>query len=69
MLSLAPPPPQEDEALDALRILAAALKRANLKHLNISDNALGEKGVRALADAFQHQVGPGCVGFRYSGVF
>jgi Ran GTPase-activating protein (RanGAP) involved in mRNA processing and transport len=48
---------QEDEALDALRVLAAALKCCHLKHLNVSDNALGEKGVRALADAFQHQVG------------
>lgn len=40
----------EDEALDALRAMAAALARAPaLTALNLSDNALGEKGVRAAA--------------------
>ncbi|KXZ42358.1 hypothetical protein GPECTOR_157g96 [Gonium pectorale] len=38
----------EDEALDALRTLSAALAGApRLAVLNLSDNALGEKGVRA----------------------
>lgn len=48
---------QEDEALQALRIISAALSTAQLKHLNLSDNALGEKGLRASAAAFQHPVG------------
>jgi hypothetical protein len=39
-----------------MRVIAAALRGAGLKHLNLSDNALGEKGVRALAESFQHQV-------------
>lgn len=43
---------QEDEALQALRIISAALSTAQLKHLNLSDNALGEKGLRAAAAAF-----------------
>jgi hypothetical protein len=42
-----------------MRVIAAALRGAGLKHLNLSDNALGEKGVRALAESFQHQVGRG----------
>lgn len=42
----------EDEALQALRIISAALSTAQLKHLNLSDNALGEKGLRAAAAAF-----------------
>jgi len=42
----------EDEALSALRAIAAALSGARgLRHLDVSDNALGEKGVRALAAA------------------
>jgi hypothetical protein len=47
---------QEDEALEALRIISAALSTAQLKHLNLSDNALGEKGLRAAAAAFQNPV-------------
>lgn len=46
-------PLQEDEALEALRLVAAALATAQLRHLNLSDNALGEKGVRAAAAALQ----------------
>jgi Ran GTPase-activating protein 1 len=45
----------EEEALDALRILGEALSKCGLKGLNISDNALGEKGVRACAAAFTNQ--------------
>ena len=55
----------EDEALEALRVISAALARAKLRHLDLSDNALGEKGVRALADSFQGQVRTdSCVGAR-----
>jgi large subunit ribosomal protein L31/Ran GTPase-activating protein 1 len=45
----------EDEALGALRVLAAALAAARLQHLDLSDNALGEKGLRAAAAAFVGQ--------------
>ena len=45
----------EDEALAALRIISEALSTAPLRHLNLSDNALGEKGIRACAAAFQNQ--------------
>ena len=48
--------PAEAEALGALRIIAAALGKARLLHLNLSDNALGEKGIRAAAAAFSQQV-------------
>ncbi len=47
---------QEDEALETLRILSASLSSAQLRHLNLSDNALGEKGVRAAAAALQQPV-------------
>ncbi len=39
-----------------MRIIAAALGKARLLHLNFSDNALGEKGIRACAAAFAEQV-------------
>uniref|UniRef100_A0A7S0R6D9 WPP domain-containing protein n=1 Tax=Chlamydomonas leiostraca TaxID=1034604 RepID=A0A7S0R6D9_9CHLO len=45
----------EDEALDALRAISAALVPARLARLNLSDNALGEKGVRACADVLTSQ--------------
>lgn len=45
----------EDEALDVLRILSKALTACQLRRLNLSDNALGEKGVRACADAITSQ--------------
>lgn len=57
---------QEDEALEALRIISAALTSAKLKHLNLSDNALGEKGVRAAADVLTRVCSVlwvGCDGF------
>ena len=37
-----PTPSQEDEALSALRVMSAALGTARLRHLYLSDNALGE---------------------------
>lgn len=55
-VALCPAVLQEDEALQALRVISAALSTAQLKHLNLSDNALGEKGLRAAAAAFQHPV-------------
>lgn len=56
------PRPAEDEALAALRIISAALGKARLRHLNLSDNALGEKGIRACAAAFSEQVGADVAG-------
>jgi len=44
----------ENDALEALRTIAAALAEAPLlESLDVSDNALGEKGVRALAAALR----------------
>jgi Ran GTPase-activating protein 1 len=45
----------EDEALDVMRIFSKALKGSVLRYLNISDNALGEKGVRAFEDLLKSQ--------------
>lgn len=42
---------QEEEALDVLRMLSKALAACPLlKSLNLSDNALGEKGIRACGE-------------------
>ncbi|KAL6781108.1 RANGAP1 [Auxenochlorella protothecoides x Auxenochlorella symbiontica] len=45
----------EEEALRSLRTIAEALSRAPLVELDLSDNALGEKGIRAAAAAFANQ--------------
>ncbi|TVU19344.1 hypothetical protein EJB05_35488, partial [Eragrostis curvula] len=45
----------EDEALDVMRIFSKALEGSVLRYLNISDNALGEKGVRAFTDLLKSQ--------------
>ena len=37
-----------DEALDVLQIVCGALARSPVAHLDLSDNALGERGVRTL---------------------
>jgi large subunit ribosomal protein L31/Ran GTPase-activating protein 1 len=47
----------EDEALEALRVITESLGEARLRYLDLSDNALGEKGVRACAGALTG--GPG----------
>lgn len=50
----------EGDALEALRTMAAALAEAPfLESLDVSDNALGEKGVRALAAALRRGGGGG----------
>lgn len=46
----------ETEALSALKIMCSALAKVKLRRLNLSDNALGEKGIRACAHAFANQV-------------
>nr|CCG20335.1 Ran GTPase activating protein 2 [Solanum spegazzinii] len=45
----------EAEALDVMNIFSEALEGSNLKFLNLSDNALGEKGVRAFGKLLQSQ--------------
>ncbi|EIE18561.1 RNI-like protein [Coccomyxa subellipsoidea C-169] len=45
----------EAEALEAMRIISGALAQVQLRSLNLSDNALGEKGVRAFAAAISDQ--------------
>ncbi|KAL2506189.1 RAN GTPase-activating protein 1 [Abeliophyllum distichum] len=45
----------EAEALDVMNIFSAALEGSHLTCLNLSDNALGEKGVRAFGKLLQSQ--------------
>ncbi|MQL90689.1 hypothetical protein Taro_023288 [Colocasia esculenta] len=45
----------EDEALEVMRIFSSALEGCVLKYLNLSDNALGEKGVRAFGALLKSQ--------------
>lgn len=45
----------EAEALDVMNIFSEALEGSDLKFLNLSDNALGEKGVRAFGRLLQSQ--------------
>jgi Ran GTPase-activating protein (RanGAP) involved in mRNA processing and transport len=47
----------EDSALEALRVISEAVAaHGRLEGLNLSDNALGEKGVRAFAAGLSGQV-------------
>ena len=45
----------ESEAIAALQILSKALGTLKLQRLDLSDNALGEKGLRACAESFANQ--------------
>ncbi|CAA0839865.1 RAN GTPase-activating protein 1 [Striga hermonthica] len=45
----------EAEALDVMKIFSEALEGSDLRYLNISDNALGEKGVRAFGKLLKSQ--------------
>lgn len=45
----------EDEALEVMRIFSSALEGCVLDYLNLSDNALGEKGVRAFGQLLKSQ--------------
>lgn len=45
----------EDDALEVMRIFSSALKDCDLKYLNLSNNAMGEKGVRAFEELFKFQ--------------
>lgn len=45
----------EAEALDVMNIFSEALEGSQLRYVNISDNALGEKGVRAFGKLLRSQ--------------
>ncbi|RWV98730.1 hypothetical protein GW17_00038403 [Ensete ventricosum] len=45
----------EDEALEVMKIFSSALEGCVLRYLNLSDNALGEKGVRAFGALLKSQ--------------
>lgn len=45
----------EDEALKSLAIISEGLAKCRLRALNLSDNALGEKGLRACAPSITTQ--------------
>lgn len=45
----------EVEALNAMTIISSALEGSKLKSLNLSDNALGEKGIRAFSALLSSQ--------------
>jgi Ran GTPase-activating protein (RanGAP) involved in mRNA processing and transport len=45
----------EAEVLEVLVVLSRALQHCCLQSLNLSSNALGEKGIRACADVLQSQ--------------
>ncbi|WOL10726.1 RAN GTPase-activating protein 2-like [Canna indica] len=45
----------EDDALEVMKIFSSALEGCNLRYLNLSDNALGEKGVRAFGALLKSQ--------------
>ncbi|XP_057509011.1 LOW QUALITY PROTEIN: RAN GTPase-activating protein 1-like [Actinidia eriantha] len=45
----------EDEALEVMNIFSSALEGCDLRYLNLSNNALGEKGVRAFEALLKSQ--------------
>ncbi|KAM0071670.1 putative WPP domain, leucine-rich repeat domain superfamily, WPP domain superfamily [Helianthus debilis subsp. tardiflorus] len=45
----------EEEALEVMKMFSAALEGFDLRYLDISDNALGEKGVRAFSELLSSQ--------------
>ena len=53
----------EKEVLGALQLISQSLSKAKLKALDLSDNALGQKGIIACAQAFAQQV------TRFGGIF
>ena len=46
----------EKEVLGALQLISQSLSKAKLKALDLSDNALGQKGIIACTQAFAQQV-------------
>ncbi|KAI3801002.1 hypothetical protein L1987_29102 [Smallanthus sonchifolius] len=45
----------EEEALEVMNMFSSALEGSNLRYLNLSNNALGEKGVRAFSKLLRSQ--------------
>ncbi|PWA55471.1 Leucine-rich repeat, ribonuclease inhibitor subtype [Artemisia annua] len=45
----------EEEALEVMNLFSSALKDSKLRYLNLSHNALGEKGVRAFGELLKSQ--------------
>lgn len=45
----------EEEALEVMNIFSSALEGCQLKYLNLSNNAMGEKGIRAFGDLLKSQ--------------
>ncbi|KAI3773082.1 hypothetical protein L6452_04280 [Arctium lappa] len=45
----------EDEALEVMSMFSSSLKGSDLRYLNLSDNALGEKGIRAFEELLSSQ--------------
>lgn len=45
----------EPEAVEVMRMLSSALDGSNLNYLNLSNNSLGERGIRAFGDLLKSQ--------------
>ncbi|KAI3686677.1 hypothetical protein L1987_80360 [Smallanthus sonchifolius] len=45
----------EEEALEVMSMFSSALEGSNLRYLNLSNNALGEKGVRVFSELLKSQ--------------
>jgi len=58
----------EEEALEVLQILCGALPPQQLKELDLSENALGEKGIRALRDIISPMSGLEMIVFMNNGL-
>ena len=58
----------EDEALKAMQIITEATLGANITSVDVSDNAFGEKGVRACAAMLQQQKGIESISFINNGI-
>ena len=58
----------EDEALKAMQIITEATLCANITSVDLSDNAFGEKGVRACSAMLQKQTGIESLAFQNNGI-
>ena len=58
----------EDEALKAMQIITEATLCAKITAVDVSDNGLGEKGVRACAAMLQQQTGIESLSFQNNGI-
>lgn len=58
----------EDEALKAMQIITEATLGAKITSVDVSDNAFGEKGVRACSAMLQQQTGIESISFMNNGI-